>query len=59
MNYAISLSDGHNEDWYYYPNKEQYQISFDKFKETESDIHGYMLNSNKEYEVIESYWDEE
>jgi len=55
--YAISISDGHEEDWYYYNTKKEYLNEFDNFKKTESDIHGYILNSDNEYEVINSYWD--
>ena len=55
--YAISISDGHDEEWYFYETKEEYLAKFDAFKEVESDIHGYILNSNNEYEVINSYWD--
>jgi hypothetical protein len=57
--YAISISDGHNEDWHYYKTESQYQYAFERFKETESDVHGYILNENREYEVIQSHWDGE
>lgn len=56
--YAISISDGHDEDWFYYETYDQYVKEFNEFKKSESDIHGYKLNSNDEYEVIDSYWDE-
>ena len=55
--YAISISDGHSEDWYFYDTEAEYSNSFEQFKTTESDIHGHILNSNNEYEVIDSYWD--
>ena len=55
--FAISTSDGHDEEWFYFETKEQYLKAFDEFKESESDIHGYELNSNDEYEVIDSYWE--
>lgn len=55
--YAISISDGHDEEWHFYETKEEYLAKFDAFKEVENDIHGYILNSNNEYEVINSYWD--
>ena len=54
--YAISTSDGHDEDWSYYPNKREYRKAFNKLKKTEDDIHGYKLTKNDEYEVIDSYW---
>lgn len=57
MKFAISTSDGHDEEWFYFETKEQYLKAFDEFKESESDIHGYELNSNDEYEVIDSYWE--
>lgn len=55
--FAISTSDGHDEDWFYFETREQYLKAFDEFKKSESDIHGYELNSNDEYEVIDSYWE--
>lgn len=56
--YAISTSDGHDEYWYYYDNIEEYQIGFKELKNYgEDDIHGYVLNDNEEYEVIDYYWD--
>jgi hypothetical protein len=55
--FAISTSDGHDEDWFYFETREQYLKAFDEFKESESDIHGYELNSNDEYQVIDSYWE--
>jgi hypothetical protein len=57
--YAISISDGHDEDWFYYQSEEEYKRAFELFKIDESDIHGYVLNENDEYEVIDSYWDGE
>lgn len=57
--FAISISDGHEEDWYFYDTKEEVEESFENFKKIESDIHVYGLNSDYEYEVINSYWDED
>lgn len=59
LKYAISISDGRSEDWYYYRLEEDYKRAFNEFKESESDIHGHILNDNDEYEVIDSYWDGE
>ena len=53
--YAISTSDGHDEDWYYYETEVQYKEALDLFIKTESDVHGYILNASNEYEVIDSY----
>jgi hypothetical protein len=57
LKYAISVSDGHDDDWYYYKNKDDYRLSFEAFVEhnKDIDIHGYVLNSNNEYEVIDSH----
>lgn len=57
--YAISTSDGHNEEWEYINNKKLLYNRFKELKITESDIHLYKLNDNNEYEVIDSYWSEE
>lgn len=54
--YAISISDGHYEEWFFYKTFEDYSIGFETFKKNEDDIHGYTLNSDNEYEVINSYW---
>lgn len=54
--YAISISDGHDEDWFFYDTKEKYENAFYVFKIGEEDMHGYVLNENNEYEVIDSYW---
>jgi len=56
--YAISISDGHDEEWYFYDTKEEYLNKFEAFKKIESDVHGYILNSDNEYEVINSHWDD-
>ena len=57
--YAISTSDGHDEEWEYINNKKILYKRFKELKITESDIHLYKLNDNNEYEVIDSYWSEE
>jgi hypothetical protein len=54
--YAITISDGHNEDWFYYNTKEEYDNAFKVFTDSEDDMHGYILNDDNEYEVIESYY---
>lgn len=57
--FAISVSDGHNEDWYYFDNETDCLTEFEKLKEVEDDIHVYKLVINhgvEEYEVFESYW---
>lgn len=57
--YAISTSDGHEEFWTYYDSEKEAKEAFEKMKEHESDIHLYVYNSDFEYEVIDSFWDED
>lgn len=54
--YAISTSDGHNEDWTYYESELEAHETFIYMQGYEDDIHLYKLNSNDEYEVIDSFW---
>ena len=60
--YAISISDGHNEDWEYYNTKKETYNQFSILKKTEEDIHVYELTDkfcklgDFNYEVIDSYW---
>lgn len=55
--YAISTSDGHNEEWEYYKSEWDAKERFEYMKSWESDIHLFELNENGEYEVIDSWWD--
>jgi hypothetical protein len=59
--YAISVSDGHDEDWEYYDSEKEVYERFEYMKEYEDDIHLYKLVKNEEweYEVIDSFWDGE
>ncbi len=61
--YAISTSDGHDEDWSYYDSEEDARNEFERMKEYESDIHlyeyGHIGGDEYNYEVIDSFWDEE
>lgn len=57
--FAISISDGHNEDWTFYNSKEEVEEAFEDFKKFESDIHVYEFSLEYGYEVIDSYWDED
>ena len=53
--YAISTSDGHDEEWSYFVNKQNAYDEFEKLKSIESDIHLFELTQNNEYEVLDSY----
>lgn len=57
--YAISTSDGHDEDWTYYDGEKEAREAFIFMQEYEDDIHLCKLTSNNEYEVIDSYWVED
>jgi hypothetical protein len=54
--FAISTSDGHDEDWTYYPNESEMLKAFESLKHNESNIHVYEYNSKLGYEVIDSFW---
>lgn len=55
--YAISTSDGHDEDWTFYQSELEAHETFIYMQGYESDIHLFKLNHNFEYEVIDSWWD--
>ena len=55
--FAISTSDGHNEDWTYYKDERDARKAFVAMQTDESDIHLYKLTDENEYEVIDSFWD--
>lgn len=57
--YAISTSDGHDEDWTYYDKEGKARLMFEKMKSYETDIHLFMFNENEEYEVIDSWYEDE
>lgn len=57
--YAISTSDGHDEDWSYYKTEEEAYDSFESMKANESDIHLYEFNYELGYEVIDSWSSED
>ena len=54
--YAISISDGHNEDWEYFNTKKETYKTFNFLKKVEDDIHVFEYNKKYGYEVIDSYW---
>ena len=54
--YAISVSDGHDEDWEYFDLKTETYKRFNTLKTYEEDIHVYTYNKKYGYEVIDSYW---
>jgi hypothetical protein len=56
--YAISTSDGHDEDWTYYDSEREVYERFEYMKEYETDVHLFKLTLNNEYEVIDSWYDE-
>ena len=57
--YAISTSDGHDEDWTFYWSKEDCDKDFKILMEYEDDIHVYEYSKQYGYEVIDSFWDGE
>ena len=57
--YAISTSDGHDEEWTYYKNAKEAYDTFEYMKSYETDIHLFMLNERHEYEVIDSWVEED
>lgn len=56
--FAISTSDGHDEDWTYYDSERDAYDTFIYMQGYESDIHLFKLTLNNEYEVIDSWFDE-
>lgn len=57
--YALSTSDGHDEEWEYFDNELEAKDRFVKLQWSEDDIHLYEYNVEFGYEVIDSYWDGE
>jgi len=59
--YAIRVSNGHDEHWEYFKTKKKYKKIFKEYVKAKSfDIHGYRLEkadmvNDFEYEVIKSY----
>ena len=53
--YAISTSDGHDEDWTYYKSELEAHETFIYMQGYESDIHLYEYNYELGYEVIDSW----
>ena len=56
--YAITISDGHDTEWSYFPDEETARNVFNSLKETETDIHLYEY-TEEGYEVIDSYNEDE
>jgi hypothetical protein len=54
--YGISTSDGHGEEWEYFPTEAEAKKRFEALKHHESDIHLYEYNKDLGYEVIDSFW---
>lgn len=57
--FAISTSDGHDEDWEFFPLEEKATERFEFLKKFENDMHLYKYNKEYGYEVIDSFSDEE
>ena len=53
--YAISTSDGHDEDWTFYHSELEAHETFIYMQGYESDIHLYKFSSEFGYEVIDSW----
>jgi hypothetical protein len=56
--YAVSTSDGHDEDWTYADTREEADRIFEESKEC-GDVHLYEYKEKYGYEVIDSFWDGE
>lgn len=58
--FAITTSDGHDENWEYFDDKENCLAIFERMKGFYDDIHLYEYNMEQEqFEVIDSFWIEE
>jgi hypothetical protein len=58
--FAISISDGHEEDWQYFEDKESCLETFEKMKGFYDDIHVYeYIMEMEQYEVFLSFWIED
>ena len=57
--YGISTSDGHDEEWEYFPTESEALKRFEALKHHENDIHLYEYNAELGYEVIDSFWIED
>ena len=57
--FAISVSDGHGEEWEYFDTEEEARKMFEQLKKMEDDIHLYKYDPKFGYEVIDSYWNGE
>jgi len=53
--FAISVSDGHEEEWSYFPNKEDGEVYFKTCVSNDEDVHFYEYNKEYGYEVIDSH----
>ena len=56
--YAISTSDGHDEDWTFCKTKDEADKLFEESKEC-GDVRYFEFSSEFGYEVIDSFWDGE
>jgi len=57
--FALSFSDGHEEDWEYFKTHIEAKQRFEECKLPQNDIHFYEYNMDFGYEVIDSYCGEE
>jgi len=57
--YAISTSDGHDEDWTYYDSEKDAYDTFIYMQSWETDIHLYKFSVEFGYEVIDSWCDDD
>ena len=55
--FAISTSDGHDEDWTFYESELEAHETFIYMQGYEDDIHLYKYSKEYGYEVIDSFWD--
>lgn len=56
--FAVNLHDGREEYWDFFATEEVARTLFETYRENREDAHLYKLTDNKEYEVIDSTWDE-
>jgi len=57
--FALSTSDGHDEDWEFFETEAEALTRFESLKGYEDDIHLYKYSAEYGYEVIDSYCNEE
>lgn len=52
--YALSISDGHDEEWEYFADQQSAYFKFVQLQGNDEDVHLFELTDNNEYEVTNS-----